>query len=158
MSTTDKADALKAEGNALFKAENYKEAIKKYKEAIGVAPSAALYTNRAQCYVRMNRFRDALMDCDNALTLDRTWARAYIRKAECHMKLKEYEQAIETLAGGIGVLPGDKDMPGLLAEARIKEAQELCQASFRMAFLTASPLLTSTFQLFARCCNLLCHW
>jgi TPR repeat protein len=95
------AEALKEEGTKLFKDGDYKGARKKYKQAILMQPSAALYTNRAACYIGLNRLRDAIDDCEKALELDRTWSRAYVRKAETHLRLKEPEQASFTLTEGL---------------------------------------------------------
>ncbi len=111
------ADVLKEEGNKLFKSANYREAIKKYKQAISTQPSAALYTNRATCYVKLNRLRDAIEDCDKALQLDKSWIRAYIRKAETHLRLKEPEQATIALSQGLVWHPTSKEMKELLCKA-----------------------------------------
>jgi hypothetical protein len=51
MDPHEASERLKAEGNALYAAMQYKDASKKYKEAISLAPSASLHTNRAACHI-----------------------------------------------------------------------------------------------------------
>ncbi len=123
-SSTDAAvQILKDEGNRLFKEGQVKQAIKKYKEGISLHESPALYTNRAACYVKLDRFRDAIRDCDTALAIDGLWARAYIRKAECHLHLKEPDDAVDTLTQGLEASPSNKEMKSLLRAARAESLQ-----------------------------------
>jgi tetratricopeptide (TPR) repeat protein len=138
------ADAIKAEGNELFKAGNYKHAAKKYKEALLVHPSAPLYTNRAQCYVHMNRFRDAITDCERAIELDKTWVRSYTRMADCYIKLNEASKAKYALAEGLHAVPENEEMMILLGRAlqndRVSNANTDVQAFSRFAKASRSSL------------------
>lgn len=55
MATADAA-ALKAEGNTLFVAKNFKAAYAKYDAAVALdAENAILYANRAACSFSMNK-------------------------------------------------------------------------------------------------------
>jgi tetratricopeptide (TPR) repeat protein len=115
VSAAEQADAIRAEGNEIFKTRNYKLAAKKYKQALSVHPSAPVYTNRAQCYVHLNRLRDAIEDCECAIKLDKTWVRAYTRMADCYIKLDKLFKAKNTLARGLCTVPENHEMLTLLA-------------------------------------------
>ncbi|KAJ7649864.1 hypothetical protein FB45DRAFT_778793 [Roridomyces roridus] len=79
---------LKAEGNALFSAKNFKEASKKYTEAIKASNEAAdpkglavLYANRAACLLSLKRYMDSCDDSKKATVLDAGYAKAWARWA-----------------------------------------------------------------------------
>jgi tetratricopeptide (TPR) repeat protein len=122
-SASTAAETLKAEGNQLFKDGQFKQAIRKYREAILLSPSAALHTNRAACYIKLNKLRDAIEDCKEAIELDKTWARAYVRKAEAHLQLEEHMLAVVTLRQGLKVIPSSEEMKNLMAKAKMAELQ-----------------------------------
>ncbi|CAF5119537.1 unnamed protein product, partial [Rotaria sp. Silwood1] len=54
-----------------------------------------LYTNRAQVYVKKERYKDAIDDCDWALKITPTFIKAYIIKGKCLMNLNEYDRSKE---------------------------------------------------------------
>ncbi|CAI8028606.1 Sperm-associated antigen 1A [Geodia barretti] len=70
------ADEMKEQGNTLFKKGKFKEAIDLYTEALAVCPLSArtkqaiYYSNRAECFLRVNDPQRALHDCNRALCLD----------------------------------------------------------------------------------------
>ena len=47
------ANEFKDAGNALFKANNWAEAIEQYSKGIEVFPTAVLYSNRAFCFLKI---------------------------------------------------------------------------------------------------------
>mgnify|MGYP003729947825 CR=1 FL=1 len=50
--------------------------------AIGLNPKEpALYCNRAAAYNNMNKFKEAIEDCNQALALNSSYAKAYVRRA-----------------------------------------------------------------------------
>ena len=67
----ERAEALKAEGNAHFQAGRNAEAVEKYNEAIELNPEVpAYYTNRAFCHLKMENHGLAIADATVALELD----------------------------------------------------------------------------------------
>lgn len=55
------------------------------------------YSNRAAALAKLMSFPDAVEDCNKAIELDPTFIRAYIRKANAQLAMKEYSQVINTL-------------------------------------------------------------
>ena len=59
---------LKEEGNRLYKAASYAEALRKYSQAISAAPhEGSLYGNRAACWMMVRKFERAVADCAEGL-------------------------------------------------------------------------------------------
>ena len=70
------ADQLKAEGNALFASLDYERAVEKYTRCIPEVPASdhtlrtVVYSNRAQCYIKLKKYENAYADADKALQYD----------------------------------------------------------------------------------------
>lgn len=95
-SSTESVESLKAAGDACHNQKKYAEAIKHYSQALhkstsGDARNAVLFNNRAQCYIKIAQYRRALEDCDEAIKLDASNIKAYIRRADCLNKLGEFD-------------------------------------------------------------------
>ncbi|XP_036612997.1 dnaJ homolog subfamily C member 7 [Trichosurus vulpecula] len=96
------AKALKAkkeDGNKAFKDGNYKLAYDLYTEALGIDPNniktnAKLYCNRGTVNAKLRKLDDAIEDCTNAVKLDDTYIKAYLRRAQCYMDTEQYEEAV----------------------------------------------------------------
>ena len=56
------ADAEKELGNTQFKAGNYDQAITHFTNAINIAATHVLYSNRSACYCGLRKYDDALND------------------------------------------------------------------------------------------------
>ncbi|XP_055019096.1 sperm-associated antigen 1A-like, partial [Boleophthalmus pectinirostris] len=85
---------LKQEGNELVKKGSFQEAVEKYTQCLALQPKeCAVYTNRAICFLRLNRFEEAKLDCDSALELDPSNKKAFYRRALAHKGLKDYLSA-----------------------------------------------------------------
>ncbi|KAI7906763.1 uncharacterized protein BX663DRAFT_529352 [Cokeromyces recurvatus] len=92
------ADKAREEGNALFKAGKWPEAIEQYTEAIkrndkDVRP----YSNRAACYLKLMAVHEAEKDANKCIELDPTFTRGYIRKAAVQLIKREFQESIDTL-------------------------------------------------------------
>lgn len=106
-----KADTLKNEGNVLYKARNFEEALAKYDEAIAEQPhDAAYHNNKAAVLIEMGRLEDAkkvLNDVvENRYTFNREnpdgasytkMAKVFKRLSSIANKEKNFEDAIEYL-------------------------------------------------------------
>jgi tetratricopeptide (TPR) repeat protein len=89
-------ESEKTAGDTCHNQKKYAEAIKHYTQALQKSPSAdvrnaVLYNNRAQCYIKLEQYRRALDDCEEAIRLDANNIKAFIRKGDCLAKIGEYE-------------------------------------------------------------------
>ena len=77
------ADDFKAEGNALFKAGEFKKAAVAYTKGIKADPSNhILYSNRCAAFLKMLKVSRALRDAETCIELAPEWAKGYYRKAK----------------------------------------------------------------------------
>ncbi|KAK9103090.1 hypothetical protein Sjap_020346 [Stephania japonica] len=96
------ANDVKADGNDLFKAGKYEDALLKYEIAMQVVletPSSAevrsiCHANRAACFSKLGKHEDTIKECTKALELNSSYLKALIRRAEAHEKLEHFEEAI----------------------------------------------------------------
>ncbi|KAJ1954852.1 Hsp90 cochaperone, partial [Dipsacomyces acuminosporus] len=94
----DKSNEAREAGNSLFKAGKYAEAQKEYTEAIKRNPKDARnYSNRAACLTKLLAIPDALKDCETCVSLDPSFVKAYVRKANAQFLMRDYAEALDTL-------------------------------------------------------------
>nr|CAG4642691.1 EOG090X0AJZ [Evadne anonyx] len=89
---------LKDQGNKLYLAKRYEDAIACYTKAIqknGSVPQ--YYTNRALCLLKLARWSSATRDCKAALAIDHTWVKGHFFLGQALMELECYEEAIVQL-------------------------------------------------------------
>lgn len=78
-------EELKAQGNSAYAGGNYKEAIDAYTNALKSTDidgnnRALVLSNRAQCYIRLEQFENAIEDCTACLTLSSNNIKALFRR------------------------------------------------------------------------------
>lgn len=94
----EKAEEARLEGKELFLKGDWPGAVRAYTEMVKRDPQDARgYSNRAAALAKLMSFPDAVTDCDKAIELDHTFIRAYIRKANAQLAMKEYSHVIDTL-------------------------------------------------------------
>ncbi|KAI2654816.1 Sperm-associated antigen 1 [Labeo rohita] len=94
--TTAEFALLKDDGNALVRSGCYQEAVDRYTECLQLKPhECAVYTNRALCYIKLQRFTEARQDCDSALQLQPTNKKAFYRRALANKGLKAEQLLME---------------------------------------------------------------
>ncbi|KAI5091089.1 sperm-associated antigen 1A, partial [Silurus meridionalis] len=80
---------LKQEGNDLVRRSEFQKALEKYSECIALKPTeCSIYTNRALCFLKLERFAEARQDCDSALQIEPDNKKAFYRRALVHKGLK----------------------------------------------------------------------
>jgi stress-induced-phosphoprotein 1 len=52
----------------------------------------------------------ALKDAEKCLSLDPNFTKAYGRKAQCHVQMKEYHKAMESYEKGLKIDPNSKEL------------------------------------------------
>ncbi|KAG5191172.1 hypothetical protein JKP88DRAFT_271351 [Tribonema minus] len=118
------AEAKKAEGNAAFKAGDYRKAIEKYGEAIAIDPANHTYwSNRSASYAGLDMWEQSRDDAKQCVTVDKTFVKGYFRMATAQKNLNELEGARDTLNRGLAVEPRNADL-----KKNLKEIDELLRA------------------------------
>ncbi|CAG4957194.1 unnamed protein product [Colias eurytheme] len=106
----DAAEKFKNEANEYFKKQNYTIAIELYTKAIEKNPkSAVYYANRSICNLRLENFGYALTDASKAISLDKSYTKAYYRRAAAYMSLGKYKDALKDFHYVTKVRPNDQD-------------------------------------------------
>ncbi|XP_046906532.1 sperm-associated antigen 1A isoform X2 [Hypomesus transpacificus] len=90
--------SFKQAGNDLVRKGHFQEALEKYNECLQIKPGeCSILTNRAICYLRLDRCEEARQDCDAALQLEPTNKKAFYRRALAHKGLQDYLAATNDL-------------------------------------------------------------
>ena len=122
-SKVKEAEELKAKANENFKQEKFNAAIELYSAAIDLNPTnAVLHANRSIANLRMENFGYALADANKAIECDRTYLKAYYRRAAAQMALGKYKIALKDYERVFKVRPNDKD-----AKAKFTECKKIVQ-------------------------------
>ncbi|KAF8047521.1 hypothetical protein N665_2976s0002 [Sinapis alba] len=111
------ANSEKEHGNEYFKQKKFNEAIDCYSRSIALSPNAVAFANRAMAYLKIKRlvsslsslvlfiyealmfvnvrYREAEVDCTEALNLDDRYIKAYSRRATARKQLCMIKEAKE---------------------------------------------------------------
>lgn len=97
--TVQKLVRTKEEGNAAFKAKDYRKAIDLWSQAVAVDPSnkdmnAKILQNRAQAHINLKEYDNAVNDCNEALRLDPSYIKAQKMRAKAHGGAGNWEEAV----------------------------------------------------------------
>ncbi|KAL7722222.1 TPR repeat protein [Entamoeba marina] len=93
--SVEKGDEERKKGTALFKEQNFPEAIKCYTEALKRNPNDHLsYSNRAACYQKLGEHSYAIKDADKCIEIKPDFIKGYNRKGFSHYCMKEYHKAL----------------------------------------------------------------
>lgn len=98
LSASEKFEKFKAEGNEFVKKGSFSEAVVCYNKCMEAMPDQlAVYTNRALCYIKLNKPGEAEEDCTNALSIDKDNVKALFRRAQARKLLGHNREGIEDL-------------------------------------------------------------
>ncbi|XP_067306918.1 tetratricopeptide repeat protein 12 isoform X2 [Pseudorasbora parva] len=90
----EKANALREQGNEAFTQGDYETAVRFYTEGLEhLRDMQALYTNRAQAFIKLKRYKEAISDCEWALRCNEKCIKAYIHMGKSHLALKDFPQS-----------------------------------------------------------------
>ncbi|CAO3688579.1 unnamed protein product [Umbelopsis vinacea] len=126
---------LREEGNKLFKARNYPEAIRFYTMALEVSSSRPIWeplafqfvreelspvlSNRAAAYIGMKNYVDALVDAETVTKLKREWSKGWFRKGKALAGLGRQEEAMESFNTGLGFDPDSEELKKAVVELEL---------------------------------------
>ncbi|XP_043936997.1 tetratricopeptide repeat protein 12 [Protopterus annectens] len=105
------ANALKRAGNEAFAKEDYELAIKYYTEGLEkIRDMQSLYTNRAQAYIKLDKYEEALNDCKWALKCNEKCIKAYAHMGRANVGLRNYTKARHCYGKMLEIDPKCKDI------------------------------------------------
>jgi serine/threonine-protein phosphatase 5 len=125
------SDVLKAEANAKFKDGKYEEAIALYTQAIEVFPTSVLYANRAFANLKLENYGAALLDADEAITLDPFNVKAHYRHGTANIALGKVRDARQDFEEALKIEPGNRETRDKLEEVKKHEKQQKAEAFLR---------------------------
>lgn len=119
------AEERKEEGNTLYKAKKYVEALSKYSQAIELSPETpAFYGNRAACHMMLSQHHKALEDAKTAVRLDSTFVKGFLRIAKCCIALGETPSAKQAIDQGLNLEPTSKAFDTEVQQYQFLEKQQ----------------------------------
>jgi len=97
-----KAQEAKERGNDFFRKKQFAESVKEYEEACKRAPkNPQIRNNLSAALCKIMDFNGAKREIDIALDLDPTYVKAYSRKGDIEVAMKEYHKAMESYKKGL---------------------------------------------------------
>lgn len=141
-----------------FVDDDFQLAVDLYSQAITLNPeNAGLFADRAQANLKLNNFTEAVGDANKAIELDRSMAKAYLRKGIACLKLEEYHTAKAALEVGASLSSNDSRFTRLLKECDncIEEENKLLNKPLTSnGQASTTPVSVETLAGFTKQCNL----
>ena len=98
----DKAEEAKQRGNEHFRNKNWPEAVKEYEEAVKRAPNnAPIRNNLSAALCKIMDFNGATTHIKKAIELDPKYVKAWARKGDIEVLMKENHKALESYKTGL---------------------------------------------------------
>jgi serine/threonine-protein phosphatase 5 len=116
-----KAEAveLKARANKAFTSHNFTTAVKLYTEAIEKnSNDSTLWCNRAYARMKLEEYGYALNDASQAIQLDPKYAKAYYRRATCHLQILKPQAAVADFKQVLVLEPKNEMVKGQLVSTQ----------------------------------------
>ncbi|KAK7472674.1 Palmitoyl-protein thioesterase 1 [Stygiomarasmius scandens] len=86
---------LKAQANKAFTSHDFPAAANLYTQALEKNPKdPTLWCNRAYARMKLEEFGYAMADATQAIALDPNYAKAYYRRAVCHLQILKHQAAV----------------------------------------------------------------
>jgi ankyrin repeat protein len=117
------SERCRQEGNEAFASRDYDKAMRKYSEGLCIDSSnrqanALFHCNRAAAACALQRYAEAVNDCDRALEMRPSYEKALLRRARALVQLDRLSEAIRDFQAY--VYSGSEEV----TEAKLKEARE----------------------------------
>lgn len=102
----DKAEEAKQRGNTHFRNKEWVKAIEEYEEAVKRAPNnAPIRNNLAAALCKIMDFNGAKTQIEKALELDPKYVKAWVRKGDLEVMVKEQHKALDSYKRGLELDP-----------------------------------------------------
>ncbi|KAG7238713.1 hypothetical protein INR49_031229 [Caranx melampygus] len=106
-----RATALKDKGNEAYTQEDYETAVKYYSDGLNeLRDMQPLYTNRAQAYIKLGKYKEAISDCEWALKCNERCIKAYVHMGKAYKELKKYNESRHCFEKIMEIEPGRERM------------------------------------------------
>ena len=116
-------ESVKNKANEIFKQKKYEEAIEEYNKVLEFDPqnkkfNSLILANRALCYQKLNKNKEALHDSNQSIKLNPYYARGYIKRGNVYMELKMYDDARADFQKAKELDPNVTGVEGYLNDAK----------------------------------------
>jgi DnaJ family protein C protein 7 len=116
----------KEKANIIFKKGDYDEAINMYTKILDIDPNnkifnSTIHANRALCLQKKNKTLDALGDINKAIEMNPNYTKAYLRRGNIHMSLRNFEEARYDFQKVKEIEPSNTEASKLIEEAKREE-------------------------------------
>lgn len=145
------AVALKEDGNAEFKQQNYDEAIAYYTAALQLKEDPVFYSNRSACYAALNNHEQVIADTTAAIKIKPDYTKCVLRRATSYEILERYPDAMFdltalTIYGGFSNKSVEQVLERVLKKHSVKIVEE--NLKNRVLELPSASTLSSFFGAF----------
>ena len=115
---SNQADIYKTQGNAALQARQFDDAVDLYSKAIALDPSNHVYfSNRAAAYASLEKWREALDDSFEVVTLKPDWVKGWVRRGGAFTGLGQHEEARKAYLKATHIEPANEQVKQLLQAA-----------------------------------------
>ncbi|CAH2046807.1 unnamed protein product [Thlaspi arvense] len=135
------ANSEKEQGNKYFKQKKFNEAIDCYSRSIALSPNAVAYANRAMAYLKIKRYREAEVECTEALNLDDRYIKAYSRRATARKELGMLKEAKEDAEFALRLEPQSEELKKQYANIKSLLEKEIIEKATGAMQSTAQELM-----------------
>ena len=116
-------ESVKNKANEIFKQKKYEEAIEEYTKVLEFDPTnkkfnSLILANRALCYQKLKKNKEALRDSNQSIKLNPFYARGYVKRGNVYMELKMYDDAKADFQKAKELDPNVSGVEGYLNDAK----------------------------------------
>ncbi|XP_068625993.1 tetratricopeptide repeat protein 1 [Battus philenor] len=156
------AEELKIAGNDDFKIGEYEKCLEKYTEGLRICPlqftqqRSILYCNRSAAKMKLEKYKQAIKDCNKAIELDDKYLKAYYRRAQSYEATEKLDECLADYKKILELDPTHKEaqsavirLPPLIEEKNEKLKKEMLGKLKDLGNMILKPfgLSTENFQL-----------
>uniref|UniRef100_A0A8C3G5D0 Uncharacterized protein n=1 Tax=Cyclopterus lumpus TaxID=8103 RepID=A0A8C3G5D0_CYCLU len=131
-----KATEFKDKGNEAYAQKDYETAMKYYSDGLAeLRDMQPLYTNRAQAYIKLGRYKEAISDCELALKCNERCIKAYLHMGKANRALKKYKESRNCFQKIVEIDPlMEKMVKEYLDQVNLEEGRENQEMNARQEF------------------------